>query len=136
MATPILGDIIKTVGTIIDDLYTSGEEKSAATLERLKLLQAQLMGQQAINTAEAGHGSVFVAGWRPFVGWVCAIALAYAAILEPPLRFTARVAFGYAGEFPVIDTTLTMQILLGMLGLGAFRSWEKKAEVARNTLTK
>jgi len=134
MGLPILGDIIQVVGSVIDDLHDSGEEKRADALERLKLVQEQLMGQQAANTVEAGHGSVFVAGWRPFVGWVCGGALAYAAVLEPVLRFVARVGFGYGGEFPVIDTALTLQILLGMLGLGAFRSWEKKESVARNVL--
>jgi hypothetical protein len=65
---------------------------------------------------------------------VSGVSLAYAAIMDPLLRFTARVVFGYGGEFPGIDTTLTLQILFGMLGLGAFRSWEKKESVARSTL--
>jgi hypothetical protein len=121
--------------TLIDEPDAGGEVSNAALLEHLQAVQKQLgMQHTATNTAEAGHGSVFVAGWRPFVGWVSGVSLAYAAIMDPLLRFTARVVFGYGGEFPGIDTTLTLQILFGMLGLGAFRSWEKKESVARSSL--
>jgi len=87
-----------------------------------------LAGQLEINKAEAQSGSVFIGGWRPFVGWVCGIALLYSAILEPLMRFTAKLS-GYTGSFPVIDTTLTMQVLLGMLGLVAARTREKEKGV-------
>jgi hypothetical protein len=99
----------------------------------LAQMQAQvtlLQGQLNINIKEAEHKSVFVAGWRPFVGWVGGFGLAYAGILEPLMRFIAKLC-GYAGDFPVIDTTLTMQVLLGMLGLGAMRSFDK----SKNTQT-
>jgi hypothetical protein len=66
-----------------------------------------------------------VAGWRPAVGWIGAFGLGYAAVLEPVIRFVAVVAFGYAGKFPVIDTSITMQVLFGILGLGAYRTFEK-----------
>ena len=82
--------------------------------------------QVSVNLEEAKSSSIFVAGWRPFVGWVCGIALAYVAILEPVLRFGAAVWFDYKGSFPVIDTNLTMQVLLGMLGLSGLRSYDKK----------
>ncbi|TCD47013.1 3TM-type holin [Chlorobium sp. N1] len=134
MGVPVIGEIIAAVGSVIDELHTSGEEKNAAALERLKLVQRQLVGQQEINREEAGHASVFVAGWRPMVGWVCAVALAYAAILEPVGRFLAVVLFGYRGEFPAVDTSVTMQVLLGMLGLGVMRSWEGSRGVKRSSL--
>lgn len=92
-------------------------------------LQAEvslLIGQIEINKAEAQHSSIFVAGWRPWVGWVGGFAFAYVAILEPLMRFVAKVMFSYSGEFPEIDTTITMQVLFGLLGLGAFRSWDKE----------
>ena len=62
---------------------------------------------------------------RPFIGWICGVSLCYVAILEPVARFVAQVWFAYTGAFPTIDTQLTMQVLLGMLGLGAMRSAEK-----------
>lgn len=83
------------------------------------------LGQIQTNTAEAASVNWFVAGWRPAVGWICGLALAYVAIIEPLARFTAQVGFHYAGAFPAIDTNLTMQVLLGMLGLGVMRSTEK-----------
>ena len=86
--------------------------------------------QTKINVAEATHRSVFVAGWRPFVGWVCGFGLLYAVLLEPLLRFIFTVN-GWDSTFPIIDTTITMQVLFGMLGLAGFRSYEKK-----NNLTK
>jgi hypothetical protein len=91
-----------------------------------------LLGQIDVNKIEAQSQSLFKSGWRPFIGWVCGLALAYAAIIEPLSRFIANVAFGYSGEFPTIDTTLTMQILLGMLGLGGMRSFEKHKKVHKD----
>lgn len=83
------------------------------------------LAQIGTNTEEAKNTNWFVAGWRPFVGWICGSALAYVTIVEPIARFTAQVGFGYHGVFPVIDTTLTMQTLTGMLGFGAMRTYEK-----------
>lgn len=83
------------------------------------------LAQIAVNQEEAKSSSFFVAGWRPFIGWVCGVSLAYVALLEPLARFFAMVAFHYAGSFPVIDTNLTMQIMFGMLGIGAMRSFDK-----------
>jgi hypothetical protein len=88
------------------------------------------LAQIAVNVEEAKSSSLWVAGWRPGVGWICAVALAYAAVLEPVLRFVAQVAFGYAGAFPAIDTNITMQILLGMLGIAGLRSYDKKNGVS------
>lgn len=84
------------------------------------------MGNIGTNTAEASSESIFVAGWRPFVGWVCGLGLGYVAIFEPLIRFVATVGFHYVGSYPIIDTTLTMQVLLGLLGMGAMRSYDKK----------
>ena len=87
-----------------------------------------LAGQLEINKIEASSSSLFVSGWRPCIGWVCGFALAYSAIIEPIARFTASM-YGYTGSFPVIDTTLTMQVLLGMMGLVAARTREKEKGV-------
>lgn len=88
------------------------------------------LAQIAVNAEEAKSSSFFVAGWRPFIGWTCGVALAYVSLLEPIARFVATMA-GHKGEFPVIDTTITMQVLLGLLGLGALRTVEKRDGVAR-----
>ena len=85
-----------------------------------------LQGQMAINAKEAEHKSIFVAGWRPYVGWVCGTSLLYVGLLEPFIRFMAKVVFGYDGDFPVIDTTMTIPVLLGMLGISHHRTEDKK----------
>ena len=92
-----------------------------------------LIGQININIAEAGHKSIFVAGWRPFVGWVCGFGLLYASVVEPIMRFIAKLS-DYTGTFPVLDTTITMQVLLGMLGLGLMRTKEKEKGVHKDSL--
>lgn len=137
----IVGSLLEKGIDLIDSLYTSDSEKAKAQMKLQELAQkgdlaelnahvSLLKGQMDINKEEA-KGNWFQAGWRPFVGWVCGIALAYVAILEPILRFVAKVFFGYTGEFPVIDTTLTMQVLIGMLGLGVYRMREKEKGVAK-----
>ena len=121
---------------IINRLFPDPAAAAAAQLELLKMQQngdlAQLASETDLaklqiqtNVEEAKSTNWFVAGWRPFVGWTCGAGLAYVAVLEPLARFAAKVAFGYSGEFPSISTDITLQVLLGMLGLGAMRSVEK-----------
>ena len=93
--------------------------------EEMAQLQAVTTAQTDVDKTEAGSASTFVAGARPAVMWICAVGLAYVSIVEPIARFVALVLFKYTGAFPVIDTSLTMQVLLGLLGLGAMRSYDK-----------
>lgn len=86
--------------------------------------------QLDINKAEATSTSVFVSGWRPAAGWVCVAALAYVSLVDPLAKFFAVVCFAYSGYFPMIDTTITLQVLLGMLGLTVSRTAEKFKGVA------
>ena len=78
-------------------------------------------------SAQAASSSVFVSGGRPFVMWVCGVALAYDFIAEPVLRFVSQVIFSYTGAFPVINTDALSTILMGILGLGAMRTIERMA---------
>ena len=119
--------------TLIQRIFPDPAQRDKAQFELLKMQQdgdlAAITGQLEINKVEAGSDSVFVAGWRPFAGWVCGFGLAYVAIVEPVARLIATLT-GYAGAFPAIDTTLTMQVLLGMLGRGGLRSLDKIKGVA------
>jgi hypothetical protein len=128
--------LIPLVGKVIDNILPDPAVAADAKLKLLELQQkgqlAELdadlrvaLGQMEINKVEAASTNWFVAGWRPFVGWACGASFAYAALLEPLMRFGATVWFDYRGTFPVIDTNLTMQILVGLLGLGGLRSFEK-----------
>jgi hypothetical protein len=111
------------------ELLKLEELKQAGDLARMQAEVNLMLGQIEINKVEAQHPSVFVAGARPAVMWIGAFGLAYAAVVEPIARFVARVCFDYQGEFPVLDTTITMQVLFGILGLGAYRTYEKTKEV-------
>lgn len=131
------GPIASGLFRLIDELFTSDEEREAAKLRVLELEKAGELAQIGVNTQEAQHSSLFVAGWRPFIGWVCGLAFAWTFLLYPILQF-AVVAFGVPIDLsllPVMDLSEMMPVLLGMLGLGAMRSYERKAGVERNTMT-
>lgn len=125
-----IGGVIEAVGKVAGDLVTTDKERMTADLEAYKAETDRMQGQVETNKIEAASSSLFVSGARPAVMWICAFALAYASVIEPIARFVARVWFGYSGDFPVIDTDLTMQVLIGVLGLGAYRSFEKAKGVA------
>ena len=120
--------ILNIGNTLINKLFPDPEQAAKAQLALLKMQQdgelAAMLAQTDINKVEASSNSWFVSSWRPFCGWVGGFGLAYAAIVEPLLRLLATL-YGYTGEFPAIDTTITMQILFGLLGLGAMRSFDK-----------
>ena len=115
-------------GKLIDKLIPDPAARDAARFELLKLQQsgelAAMLAQTDVNKVEAASGSVFVAGWRPAIGWVCALAMGYQYLLRPFL-----VAFNPALAFPGLDDNL-WQLLAGMLGLGGLRTFEKVNGVA------
>jgi hypothetical protein len=137
MSLLAVGSIIEAVGKVAGDLITTDKEKMEMEieqrkldLEEKKLDMAVGMAQIDVNKEEAKSSSLFVSGWRPFIGWGCGIAFIYSTLIEPVCRFVAMTVFMYNGAFPTIDSDLTMQVMLGMLGLGAMRSYEKKSGVA------
>lgn len=117
--------VAQTVSAMTADPVKMKQLDDEFQLEMAKVGIQLDLAQLGVNTEEAKSTNWFVAGWRPAVGWVCGFALFYVALAEPIGRFVAQVLYDYKGAFPVIDTTLTMQVLLGMLGLGAMRSVEK-----------
>lgn len=136
MAVDPLTAALDLGNTLINKIWPDPAQQAAEARKLMELhqkgdlaeLQAQvqlLVGQLKINEQEAAHPSKFVAGWRPFIGWTGGLSLLYAGLLEPFLRFAAQVWFSYDGDFPTIDTTMTIQIVMGMLGLGAMRSFDK-----------
>jgi hypothetical protein len=129
----MIAALIGPVATLIDDVVKRAfpdkteQEKMQLALQTA-LLQADFSALQAqldVDKQEAASASVFVAGWRPFVGWCCGAAFAYVGLVQPFLAFVIGAIGGHLPPLPVIDTSLTMQVLLGMLGLGAMRSYEK-----------
>ena len=118
------GDTLKTVGTVIDDLHFSGEEKEKLKLQ-MKEIDAKLKEKQLdINKAEASHRSVFVSGWCPFLGWVSGLSIGYVYLFQPILDMILQM-FGVEVDWVVLDLGQLMPLVLGMLGLGGLRSFEK-----------
>lgn len=130
------GPIASGLFGLIDKLFTSDDERMAAKLKVLELEKSGELAQIAVNAQEAKHDSIFVAGWRPFIGWVCGLAFTWAFLLYPMFSFFV-VALGLPVDLtlvPELDLAAMMPVLMGMLGLGAMRSWEKREGVARERL--
>jgi len=109
---------IDAVGNALDKIFTSDQERVDAriVLEKIKQHPAEL--QVELNKIEANHRTIFVAGWRPFIGWICGLSLAYEFIIQPGLT-----AFGiHAASLNATD----LHTLIGaLLGLGSLRTFEK-----------
>lgn len=137
----MIGDAIAgVIGKVIDRAWpdpTSRAQAAQALAElqqagEFKLIDAELQARQMqadVNKQEAASSDPFTSRWRPCVGYVCAAGLAYASILEPMIRVLAPM-LGHSGPLPAVDTTLTMQLLFGLLGLGGFRTYEKTKQAA------
>lgn len=98
-------------------------------LELTKLMAKSDSDQVEVNKVEAASSSLFVSGWRPFLGWVCGVAFAYHYVLQPVVVFFLAT-FGKSVELPKIEFMEMSNVVMGMLGLGALRSWEKTKGVA------
>jgi hypothetical protein len=116
---------IEAVGNIVDELFTSKEEKLTHEEVKMRLLQKPQIIQTEINKIEAQHRSIFVAGWRPFIGWVCGVALAYNFVLRDLLAWVILNTKASVTLPPALQMDHLMTVLLGMLGLGGLRTWEK-----------
>lgn len=127
MGLPIFEGIkegIKSVTTLIDDLHTSEEEKAKLRLAAKELDIRIAESQNRVNEKEAVHRSIFVAGWRPFAGWTCGLGIFNYLLVYPYARIIWPTA-------PEIDVGVAMTILTGMLGLGAYRTYEKRQGVSK-----
>ncbi len=140
----MLGDLIKgAMGPILDgvlrlipDKNARAEAKEQFEGQMLVAMTSLVQGQLQINMKEAEHGSIFVAGWRPAIGWICGIALGWNYIIQPIISWAA---FSYGVDLvdaPQLDTAELTTILLGMLGLGGLRTYEKRLGVARTGVKK
>jgi len=117
-------DAVSAVGNVVDQLFTSDEEKAQAAILMAKIRQKPQLLQAEINRVEAGHRSLFVAGWRPFIGWVCGLGFLWAFLLHPLFEWIVAVR-GLGISPPGIVTDNMMELVLALLGLGTLRSVEK-----------
>lgn len=123
---PLLGDVLDRV---VPDQAAAAKARVELESKLMEAAVAQSAQQAATNQAEAGHVSIFVAGWRPFIGWVCGAGLAWAFLLAPLLAWMLP-AMGVVAVMPVLQIDYLMELVVAMLGLGALRSFEKVRGVA------
>ena len=134
MADPIsagLGLLDTFIDKFVPDKDLATKLKAQGRSEEFKGEVDLALGQIAVNKTEAASKSLFVAGWRPFVGWTCGIALFYNFILYQFLKFLVIVLMENPPALPVLETGELMTVLLGMLGLGTLRTYEKRKGVSR-----
>jgi hypothetical protein len=127
--------LIGPVTGLLDKFIEDKEQKNKLAHELATMAdqhaQQALLAQLEINKAEAASGSVFKGGWRPAVGWVCAIAFAYHFILKDLIIFGASFAGLELPEMPEFDMGTLLTVLGGMLGIGGLRTYEKKSGLTK-----
>ena len=130
IANGAVGGLLGGIGTLAKDLRTAitGDippEKQAEIAQKLQELDTQLMlAQIQVNLEEAKSEVWWKAGWRCFIGWGCGFSLVYSTVLRPFMVDVATV-YGSKATFVTLDTTLTLQVLLALLGVGIMRSYDK-----------
>lgn len=136
-----IGSVLDFGSKLIDRIWPDPAQRDAAKLELFKAQQAGefkemdqafeiAKSQVSVNQIEASNGSLFVAGWRPFIGWVCGAALAYQYVARPLVMWGILSAGYTVPEMPGLDDNL-WQLLLGMLGLGGLRTFEKVKGISK-----
>jgi CheY-like chemotaxis protein len=130
----LIASLVAPVSGLLDKFIEDKDQRALlaheiATLAE-KQAQEQIVEQIKTNQIEAAHQSMFVAGWRPAVGWVCALAMLLNFILIPFINLGMEFA-GQDIRLDLIEMDTMMPVLLGMLGLGGMRSYEKARNVAR-----
>lgn len=123
------GEVVKQglagVGKILDGLITNQEEKGKIDIAFNKL-------QTKINEIEAASKSLFVSGWRPFIGWVCGFGLGFNFVIRPIMNYVLLVFYTNVPLMESLDTGTLLTLITGMLGFGALRTYEKKKKISRN----
>ena len=128
--TALIGPVVGLLDKFVEDKDTKNKlAHEIATLAEKQAHEAN-MAQVEVNKTEAQHRSIWVAGWRPACGWICATALGWHFILQPIVLFAAAI-FNVTLPTPAFDMGSLMTVLMGMLGLGGLRSFEKSKGVTK-----
>ena len=131
----MLAQLIAPVAGLLDKFIEDKDQKNAlahqiATMAE-RHAQELAKAQIEVNKAEAAHHSLFVSGWRPFVGWSCGLALFWHFMGLPITLFLLALFGAEVPELPTFDMSTLLTVLMGMLGLGTMRTWEKTKGVDR-----
>lgn len=130
MISALIGPVSAILDKVIPD--TNLKEKLSHEIATMaeRHTQEQVMAQIEVNKIEAAHNSMFVAGWRPAIGWICALGMAGNFLIIPFVNMALEL-FETGVEIPLIALSEMMPVLMGMLGLGAMRTFEKTKGVSR-----
>jgi len=130
----MLQQLIGPVSGLLDKFIEDKDKKNAIAFELSTMAERHAQelakAQIAVNQKEAAHKSLFVAGWRPAVGWVCVLGMASNFMVIPLANFALALVESTI-VVPILDLTQMMPVLMGMLGLGAMRTVEKAKGVQR-----
>lgn len=126
----MIGQVIEVADKVLGKFIPDKNLKMKLQKEMTMAFHDANLAQIQLNKQEAAHKNIFVAGWRPFVGWTCGIALAYHFVLSPIIE-TILIASGLKIDLPSFDFSQLSSILMGMLGLGGLRTYEKMKGVSR-----
>jgi len=131
MLQALIGPVTGLLDKFIEDKDQKAQLAHEIATMSERHMQEQIMGQLEINKAEAQHRSMFVAGWRPFLGWCLSFAMVWHFVLAPLIMFAAGWAGAELPQLPAFDMDSLMTVLLGMLGLGGLRTVEKLKKVTK-----
>lgn len=135
----LIGPILELGKGLINRFFPDPKQAAEAQLELLKMAQngelAQLAAdteiakaQLAVNQAEASSNNAYASSWRPTVGYTCVAGLMYTFLLQPLLPWFADLFGATVAPLPTLDTNVLMTLLLGMLGIGGMRSFDKRTK--------
>ena len=131
----MLSKLIGPVTGLLDKVIEDKDQKSRLAHELATMAdrhaQDLALAQIEVNKAEAASGSLFKGGWRPFIGWVCGGAFAYHFVLQPVIVFAVLTAGVDLPPLPEFDMASLMTVMMGMLGLGGLRTYEKQKGITK-----
>lgn len=132
---PMLGPLVERLVGLIPDPQAQAKAKAEALQQIMEFASRADAAQLDVNKAEAGSSSLFIAGWRPFVGWICAAGCAW-NWLGLPMGLFVAAALGHHLDLRPADLSEMLPLLLGLLGMGGLRTFEKIQGVSREALPK
>jgi hypothetical protein len=131
----MLSKLIEPVTGLLDKFVEDKDQKAQLAHELATMAdrhaQDLALAQIEVNKAEAASGSLFKGGWRPFIGWVCGGAFAYHFVLQPVIVFGVLTAGVDLPPLPEFDMASLMTVMMGMLGLGGLRTYEKQKGITK-----
>lgn len=128
---PLIGPLLDKALDLIPNENERSRAKEKLEGDILSMVARADSEQAKINQVEAAHKSIFVAGWRPFIGWVCGISIAWSFLVYPIMDWALVVLDTQVRELPKLDTDQLYQLVLAMLGMGGLRTFEKIKKVSR-----